>query len=324
MLGEGEVSIQVAGTPAYRIQESVFTGLWRCCELDAGGALRRDWLEAAPVPRVALDRGRAAARRRRCPVELPPGAMNSPALLNEIACQLAERPPGARAHVVNLTLFPMTPDDHAVLERALPVGPVAMISRGFGNCRITSTSARDVWRVQYFNNMNTLILNTIEVVDVPEVALASAEDLVDSRTRLAELVTWMSESVAEAGAGLTAWPASRVSVTPGTATRGRASSAGSAGTSTNPPKATPSGRSHRERRSRSCRRTGPARTARRRRRSSSCCPMTEAPPLLPDPSARLAAVFQAVAERMRGLDFVNPALEVEAVGFAPGKTTGWA
>jgi len=72
-----------------------------------------------------------------------------------------------------------------------------MISRGFGNCRITSTLARDVWRVQYFNNMNTLILNTIEVVDVPEVALASAEDLVDSRTRLAELVQWMSESCAE-------------------------------------------------------------------------------------------------------------------------------
>ena len=45
--------------------------------------------------------------------------------------------------------------------------------------------------------MNTLILNTIEVVDVPEVALAAAEDLADSRERLAELVDWMSESCAE-------------------------------------------------------------------------------------------------------------------------------
>jgi hydrogenase-1 operon protein HyaF len=42
--------------------------------------------------------------------------------------------------------------------------------------------------------MNTLILNTIEVVDVPEVALAAAEDLDDSRTRLEELIDWMSES----------------------------------------------------------------------------------------------------------------------------------
>ena len=49
--------------------------------------------------------------------------------------------------------------------------------------------------------MNTLILNTIEVVDVPEVALASTEDLIDSRERLAELLAWMSDSVAEASAG---------------------------------------------------------------------------------------------------------------------------
>jgi hydrogenase-1 operon protein HyaF len=97
--------------------------------------------------------------------------------------------------VLNLTLFPLTPDDHQVLERALPVGPVAMISRGFGNCRVTSTAARDVWRVQYFNSMNTLILNTIEIVDVPEVALAAAEDLADSRVRLSELIEWMDESL---------------------------------------------------------------------------------------------------------------------------------
>jgi hydrogenase-1 operon protein HyaF len=105
----------------------------------------------------------------------------------------APRPKGG-AHVINLTLFPMTPDDHQVLEAALPPGPVAIMSRGFGNCRVTSTGARDVWRVQYFNNMNTLILNTIEIVAVPEVALAAAEDLADSRERLAELVEWMGET----------------------------------------------------------------------------------------------------------------------------------
>jgi hydrogenase-1 operon protein HyaF len=198
MLGEGEVAIQISGTPSMRIQESVFTGIWRCCELDAGGRLQRDWLEAGPVPQIALDLARSAARPALVPVVLPPGAMNSPALINEISGQLGHRAPGQRAHVVNLTLFPMTPDDHAVLEQALPVGPVAMISRGFGNCRITSTATRDVWRVQYFNNMNTLILNTIEVVDVPEVALASGEDLIDTKSRLAELVEWMDESVAEA------------------------------------------------------------------------------------------------------------------------------
>ena len=38
---------------------------------------------------------------------------------------------------------------------------------------------------------------------------------------------------------------------------------------------------------------------------------------LPDPSARLTAAFRAAAARMQGLAVVNPALEVEAVGFAP-------
>ena len=75
----------------------------------------------------------------------------------------------------------------------LPVGPVAIMSRGFGNCRITSTSLANVWRVQYFNNMQTLILNTIEVVDMPEVALAAPEDLADSALRLKELALWMAE-----------------------------------------------------------------------------------------------------------------------------------
>lgn len=42
-----------------------------------------------------------------------------------------------------------------------------------------------------------------------------------------------------------------------------------------------------------------------------------AAPLLPDPSPRLAAAYRTIAARMAGLNFVHPAIEVEAVGFAP-------
>ena len=38
---------------------------------------------------------------------------------------------------------------------------------------------------------------------------------------------------------------------------------------------------------------------------------------LPDPSQRLVEAFRAAAGRMDGLAFINPALDVEAVGFAP-------
>jgi len=42
--------------------------------------------------------------------------------------------------------------------------------------------------------MNTLILDMIEIVDVPEVALAAAEDLEDTRVRLSDLIDWMGEA----------------------------------------------------------------------------------------------------------------------------------
>jgi hydrogenase-1 operon protein HyaF len=97
--------------------------------------------------------------------------------------------------VINLTLLPMSPEDTAHIDQVLDGGSVVILSRGFGNCRISSTAARDVWRVQYFNNMQTLILNTIEVASMPEVAVAAREDLLDSRDRLADLVQWMGDSI---------------------------------------------------------------------------------------------------------------------------------
>jgi [NiFe] hydrogenase assembly HybE family chaperone len=48
--------------------------------------------------------------------------------------------------------------------------------------------------------------------------------------------------------------------------------------------------------------------------------MPDAAALLPDPSAKLENAFRAVhAQSMQGLAFVNPALRVEAVAFAPWK-----
>ncbi|MFO1324414.1 MAG: [NiFe]-hydrogenase assembly chaperone HybE [Burkholderiales bacterium] len=48
--------------------------------------------------------------------------------------------------------------------------------------------------------------------------------------------------------------------------------------------------------------------------------MTEQASLLTDPSQRLEAAFRAIhVQCMQGLAFVNPALRVEAIGFAPWK-----
>ena len=60
MLGEGEVSIRIGGAQAFRIQESVFTGLWRVCALDADGRLVADWLEAGALPEIAVESAKSA------------------------------------------------------------------------------------------------------------------------------------------------------------------------------------------------------------------------------------------------------------------------
>lgn len=185
VLGEGEVSARVeSGDGLILIQESVFAGVWRQRTL-VGAALVSDRIEVAEVPPVLRVTARASAIER---PEAGPEVANAPALLAEIEEQVREQ---AVHHVINLTLLPFPPGDADYLERALGRGAISILSRGYGNCRITATAVPRVWWVQYFNAQDALILNTLEITDVPEVARAAAEDLADSRERLAEVLDWI-------------------------------------------------------------------------------------------------------------------------------------
>jgi len=194
-LGEGEVSARVDAGDEIRIQETVFSGTWRQQHFDRAGALLHDYLLAAPIPPLLPAQAQRAAGATLRALPLPPGAMNVPALLHELQEAIHRSGEGVPSHVINLTLLPLSPEDSAHLDAVLRGGAVLILSRGFGNCRISSTAALNVWRVQYFNNMNTLILDTLEVVPLPEVALAALEDLQETRDRLLDLVQWMSDSV---------------------------------------------------------------------------------------------------------------------------------
>ena len=185
-MGEGEVSIAVRGSAQYRIQETVFASVWRVREYAADGRLVSDALMACAIPPIVQQLALEGAIQECAIPEKSGGLMNSPAVLAEIAHKAGTRKAGDAAHVVNLTLLPMSPADMDCLVQTLGVGTVTILSRGYGNCRIGSTRLSNVWWVQYFNSMDTLILNTIEVADVPEVALASREDHEDSIERLGE------------------------------------------------------------------------------------------------------------------------------------------
>ncbi len=196
-LGQGEVSVLVrgaAGAPGWRIQETAFAGVWRVQRARPDGALDEDLLEAGDLPAAVKS---AAARQPSAaaldPALLPEGVMNAPALVNEIRYHARRCGEPRPAHVLNLSLMPLNAADRDGLGALLGEGPVSMLSRGFGHCHIASAGVRSVWRVRYFNSMDTLILDTIEVVDLPEAARATAEDYADSVERLDELLGWLRE-----------------------------------------------------------------------------------------------------------------------------------
>jgi hydrogenase-1 operon protein HyaF len=100
--------------------------------------------------------------------------------------------PGTPARVVNLSLLPHTPEDLFVLDNVFGRGAATVLSRGYGNCRIEATAMPNLWRVRYFNSMDTLILDSFEVAAVPDVACAAPEDLADSAERIAKVLESLS------------------------------------------------------------------------------------------------------------------------------------
>lgn len=197
VLGEGEVGAQVLaehGRGHARVQESVFAGVWRVVEVMADGALR-DRIEVGAVPALLQQAAREDACSARPPAPpLPPTVMNAPALLVELEDHRQQWRPGQGVQIVNLTLLPMSPDDIAYLDHVLGTGRVLILSRGYGNCRITNARVPNTWRVVYYNSQDTVILNTVEVTGIPEVACAAPEDLADSLERLTEVLQWVQQA----------------------------------------------------------------------------------------------------------------------------------
>jgi hydrogenase-1 operon protein HyaF len=187
-LGEGEVSI--VGGATMQAQESVFAGIWRVHEVDETGRLIRDLIEVGAFPAAVMEIAHAAALdgTRSHRGSLPQDVINALALATELDDRIAAHQPGNEAHVINLSLLPLTEKDVAFLDERMGPGSVTILSRGYGNCRITSTGTRNAWWVRYFNSRDAVVLNTIEVVDVPSVACAAPEDLADSAQRLGEVL----------------------------------------------------------------------------------------------------------------------------------------
>lgn len=194
VLGEGEVAAQVTGSPGVQAQESVFAGVWRVLYLEDGRVLR-DTIEVGPVPQALAEAARVdAANAPSAPPMRLADTMNAPSIMEELVDHSRRWREGDAAHVVNLTLLPLTQGDSLTLDAQLAAGRVLVLSRGYGNCRIVNTRLPRTWRVTYFNSQDLIILDTLEVGPVPEVACAAPEDLADSAERLREVLAWVEEA----------------------------------------------------------------------------------------------------------------------------------
>jgi hydrogenase-1 operon protein HyaF len=197
VMGEGEVSAQVLGAPGdavlpptLQVQESVYAGVWRVVGRGADGALV-DQIEVGAVPRALLEAAREDTRHAPAALPLPPEASNAQAVLIELADHRQHWRAGQSAEVVNLSLLPLTPLDIGLMDTQLGTGRVLILSRGYGNCRITNACVPNTWRVVYYNSQDAVILNSVEVCAIPEVACAAPEDLADSVERFAEVLAWV-------------------------------------------------------------------------------------------------------------------------------------
>lgn len=188
ILGEGEVAI-VAGSHI-QAQESVLAGVWRVHIIDENGQLVKDQIEIGACPDTIMNEVFRTSQQQIPPLEekLPQGVFNAPSLVSELADKVKNFTPGQDTHAINLTLLPQTTEDLDYLYTKLGYGQTTILSRGYGNCRITSTGTKNVWWVQYFNSQDTLILNSIEVVEMPEVVKAAQEDIDESADRLREIL----------------------------------------------------------------------------------------------------------------------------------------
>jgi hydrogenase-1 operon protein HyaF len=189
ILGRGEVVATAhCDGQQIRVEESVFAGVWRETRRREDVPVR-DEIVCGPIPDSLPELAERLTAGHRCapPADYPPDLMNAPSVLCELLSKSETFRPG-REDIVNLTLFPLTAEDLAYLDRQLGSGGLELLTRGYGECRMRLTAVPNLWWVQYFNASAQMILNTLEVTRLPQVARAAPEDLEDTRRRLLEVL----------------------------------------------------------------------------------------------------------------------------------------
>ena len=196
ILGEGEVSISVSGESSARVQESVLACVWRILHLDAEDRVVADLLEVAPYPYVLSVAFEDSRPLDTTAAEDATEMANALPILVELDEAARKYGADGTEYSINFSLLPTTAEELEFIDARLGRGPVNILSQAYGKCQVISTLTPNTWWVRYYNGMDKLILNSVEVVAVPGVVTAAEEDLRDSAIRLAEILApyWQDEA----------------------------------------------------------------------------------------------------------------------------------
>ncbi|AMA61602.1 hydrogenase accessory protein HypB [Bradyrhizobium sp. CCGE-LA001] len=168
-----------------QLQESAFAGIWH---VRFESEVAHEYVEIGGIPEIVR---RAATdltvTNLRIDAE-PEGAMNVLPVLAEVRERALAWRPGMSAQIINFTLMPMNSVDLAFLQQSIGNGPVQLICRGYGTCQVQATRVRNLWSVQFFNSNDSIVLDTLQVGDVPTEVLAADEDYEDSAERFRDIM----------------------------------------------------------------------------------------------------------------------------------------
>ena len=174
----------------------MLAGVWRTLYFDDEQRVVCDLLEVAAAPHLLTTPVEDGEPIDTSLPDTEATGLNAVPILVELQAHLDAYTGGGRQHSINLSLLPMSDDDTEFLDSRLGRGSVDILSRGYGKCQIISTRTPNVWWVRYYNSMDTLILNSLEVVALPEVVVAAEDDLRDSAARLREILApyWQDDA----------------------------------------------------------------------------------------------------------------------------------
>jgi hypothetical protein len=109
---------------------------------------------------------------------------NAPFILSELAAALDKLIREGEPSTINLSRVPMTEEDATFLGEFLGKGATFIDMEGVSCTHFRESSYAGVWCGEYYSAPGQISLRTLEVAEVPELVLATKEDMAEGLSRL--------------------------------------------------------------------------------------------------------------------------------------------